>query len=111
MYDQSDNLIQNASTPIVTMQARSASKNLKQLCFIYNEHRECDSNSCNNGGLGRCESEESKVKIKKEWRNFYKTRNINFIFEDFSTTFFYKQSNKTTSLKLVKKITASETTS
>ena len=49
MYDQSDNQIQNASTPIVTMRARSTSKNLKQLCSIYNEQRECDNNGYNNG--------------------------------------------------------------
>ena len=54
MYDQSDSLIQNASTSIITTRARRTSKNFKQLCFICNEQQECDSNGYNNDGLGRC---------------------------------------------------------
>ena len=77
-YDQSDNLIQNASNPIVTTQARSTSKNLKQLCFICHEQRECDSNSYNNGGLGRCESEGSKAKLQERTTQFLKDKEHKF---------------------------------
>ena len=38
MYDQSDSMIQNASTPIVTTGAQSTSKNLKQL-FLQEKER------------------------------------------------------------------------
>ena len=38
MYDQSDSMIQNASTPIVTTGAQSTSKNLKQL-FLQEKKR------------------------------------------------------------------------
>ena len=69
-YDQSDNLVQNNSSPIVTTRARSTSKNLKQLCFICNEQRECDSNSNNNGVLGRCESEGWNTKLQERMTQF-----------------------------------------
>ena len=57
------NLIQNALTPIVTTRARITSKNLKELGFICNEQRQFHINSYSNGGLGPCESEESKAKL------------------------------------------------
>ena len=63
MYHQSKSLIQNASVSIVTARVWSTSKNLKQLWFICNEQRECDSNSYDTGGLGRYKSEVSKVKV------------------------------------------------
>ena len=63
VYDQSKSLIQNASASIVTTRVGSTSKNLKQLWFICNEQRECDSNSYNTGGLGRYKSEGSKAKV------------------------------------------------
>ena len=52
------------------MRARSTSKNLKQLCFICNEQRECDGNSYNIGRLGRCKSEGSKAKIQGTMTQF-----------------------------------------
>ena len=78
MYDQSDNLIQNASTPIVTMRARSTSKNLKQLCSIYNEQRECDNNGYNNGWLVRSESEGSKAKFEEKMTEFLQDKEHKF---------------------------------
>ena len=48
-YDQSDSLVQNDSSPLVT--TRSTCKNLKQLCFICNELQECDSNSYSSGKM------------------------------------------------------------
>ena len=69
-YDQNDNLMQNASTQIVTTRARSISKNLRQLCFICNEQQECDSNIYKNGGLGRYESEGSKAKLQERMAQF-----------------------------------------
>ena len=81
-YDQSDNLIQNASTPIATTRARShlkiKSKNLKQSWFIRNEERECDSNSYNNGGLGRCERERSKAKLPERMTQFLQDKKHKF---------------------------------
>ena len=78
MYDQSDNQIQNASTPIVTMRARSTSKNLKQLCSIYNEQRECDNNGYNNGWLVRSESEGSKAKFEEKMTEFLQNKEHKF---------------------------------
>ena len=78
MYDQSDNLIQNASTPIVITWTRSTSKNSKQLCFIYNEQPECDNNGYNNGWLERSESEGSKAKLQEKMAEFLQDKEHKF---------------------------------
>ena len=78
MYDQSDNLIQNASTPIVTTWTRSTSKNSKQLCFIYNEQPKCDNDGYNNGWLERSESEGSKAKLQEKMTEFLQDKEHKF---------------------------------
>ena len=60
------------------MRARSISKNLKQLYLICNEQRECDSNSYNIDGLGRCESEGSKAKLQVIMTQFLQDKAHNF---------------------------------
>ena len=77
-YDQSDNLVQNASTAIVTILARSTSKDVKQLCFLCHEQRECDNNSYNSRGLGRCESEGSKAKLQERMTQFLQDKEHKF---------------------------------
>ena len=64
--------------PIVTTRAWSTYKNLKQLWSICNEQRECDSNSYDNGGLGRCESEGSKAKVQERMIRFLQDREHKF---------------------------------
>ena len=60
------------------MRAGSTFKNLKQLCFICNEQRECDTNSYNNGGLGRCESKGSKAKLQEKMTQFLQDKEHKF---------------------------------
>ena len=68
----------SGTTRVTKTRSRSTLKNFKRMCFICNEQRESDNSSYNCGGLGRCESENSKTKLHERMTLYLQDKNHKF---------------------------------